>query len=149
MRRTARLDALLSARVKDKIGRDVDGSILDLSPDAVPGRAVLVVEMPYALDKETSAGAMQKSISLTFPREVVGDTAALPTEAVATGLEETTEISALSAAWLVRDTCCGELPGSTADNTSSMGGCSMSAPGTARKAAARFCRCRLLRCDSR
>jgi hypothetical protein len=69
MRRTALLLALLSARVNDRPTvvvvvveeeGDDEGFVEDEEPSMLD---------PYARDKETSAGAMQKSISLTLPRD--------------------------------------------------------------------------------
>ena len=73
MRRTARLEALLRARVSERPPAVASSEsfllllLLLFSSPVVWGTTLLL----YARDRETSAGAMQKSISFTLPRSPV------------------------------------------------------------------------------
>ena len=79
MRRTARLEALLRARVSESPPESSGAKLLLLllllllsSSSAAAFRgAETAVLLLYARERETSAGAMQKSISFTLPRSPV------------------------------------------------------------------------------
>jgi hypothetical protein len=136
IRRTARLEALFKARVNDKptmvistvfivVVVVVVGTLFPSVRVVGKGANGAVIE-PYARDNETSAGAIQKSISFTFPRrleawmlvESVVDVVAV---AAVVAIIEDTGISALrSDADDIGNGCCG--------NSCSIGGCSISAP---------------------
>jgi hypothetical protein len=133
IRRTARLEALFKARVNDKPTMVISTVFIVVVVVVVvvgtsfPSVRVVrngtngaVIE-PYARDNETSAGAIQKSISFTFPRlEVL----MLVEGVVVVTVEVVVEDTGISAVRSDADdivTCC-------CCNSCSIGGCSISAP---------------------
>jgi hypothetical protein len=138
IRRTARLEALFKARVNDKPTMVISTVFMvvvvvgTLFPSVMVlrnGTNGAVIE-PYARDNETSAGAIQKSISFTFPRRlevlmlvegVVDVVAVVVAVVIVVARIEDTGISAVrSDADDIGNGCCG--------NSCSIGGCSISAP---------------------